>query len=65
MADEKPKVENPTVPEIMGVPINNVALLTGIRNMKKNHCTKEEAIKLSGAPYEVVDRIYQEKPTTS
>jgi len=47
------------------VPIDHPSLRGFIRQMAKDGRTKEDAIKLSGASYEVVDKYYQEQKGAS
>lgn len=56
-------VSNPETPKISSgiVNVDHPALVEGIRMMRRNGVTKTKAVELSGAPYEVVDKIYQEK----
>jgi len=34
-------------------------MAVAVANMKRRGLTKSEAVKLSGAPYEIVDRLYR------
>ena len=40
---------------------NNPIIIDAIRNCRERGKTKEETLKLIGAPYEVVDKVYSEK----
>lgn len=55
-------ISNPEAPRIQqGVlHVDHPQLVEGIRQMAKNGVDKSKAIKLSGAPYEVVDRLYKQ-----
>ena len=37
------------------------AVIAGINNMKARGFSKEKTIEVTGAPYELVDRLYQNK----
>ena len=43
------------------VRVDHPSIASFVRRMAKDGRTKEDAIKLSGAPYEVVDKYYQEE----
>lgn len=56
-------VSNPTPQKIDekagGIDVNHPAMTEALRNMKKNGVEKERAVKLSGMPPEVVDKVYR------
>lgn len=53
-------VSNPEPMKAAGIDVNNPQMTEAIKNMKKNGVDKERAMKLSGMPMQVVDKVYRE-----
>lgn len=48
------------MPKYNGVDVDNPQIVQHIKQMAKLGYSKEEAMKTSGMPYEVVDKYYQQ-----
>jgi hypothetical protein len=53
-------ISNPTPPQHKGVSVEHPTIKEYVKNMAKKGESKEHAMKVSGMPMEVVDRIYHE-----
>ena len=64
VSDDKTHIEVKT-PEVTGVRVDHPRIVDFLRRCAKDNRPKDEAIKLSGMPYEVVDKYYQEQKRES
>ena len=61
MADQDPnKPHQSEAPKVAGVPVDHPRITEFVRNCAKDGRSKADAVKLSGMPGEVVDKIYHQ-----